>query len=252
MIFRRAGRPHDRDAADRLLDAAGSTPVDPGADPLTHLLAAANAPARPTELAGEQAALAAFRAARAGTSVPDAPAPRGRRRFTAGAVAWAAGVAVTATAGAAVAAVALDRAGDPEPPRRPATTSPAGTPAESTPTRPTRTGTVPPTGTALPTGTRSAEAPSTPAVAPSTPEDRRTVTAPSHKLAGSCKAYLAKSPAQRAKALEKPGFADLAAAVDDPARAEDFCRQLLGDDDRSDVDGDADEGEGDADEGDAD
>ncbi|PWU57250.1 hypothetical protein DLJ47_03210, partial [Micromonospora sp. S4605] len=64
MSLRRSGRPADRTESDRLLDAAG--PGAPaGTDPLARLLSAAAAPARPGELAGEEAALAAFRAARA-------------------------------------------------------------------------------------------------------------------------------------------------------------------------------------------
>ncbi|MEU8213562.1 hypothetical protein AB0B85_30675, partial [Micromonospora sp. NPDC049044] len=76
----------DNAETERLLDAAradvhapsdqvgrvdtGSSPVAvPAADPVAGLLAAAAGPARPGELAGEDAALAAFRAARA------APAP---------------------------------------------------------------------------------------------------------------------------------------------------------------------------------
>ncbi|TYK50490.1 hypothetical protein [Actinomadura decatromicini] len=53
--------PLDRRTAERLLRRAGRR--SPGAAPLDALLAAAAAPARPDELAGEDAAVAAFRAA---------------------------------------------------------------------------------------------------------------------------------------------------------------------------------------------
>jgi hypothetical protein len=53
----------DRDAAERLLRGAPADPGAAGTDPLAALLAAAAAPAREDELAGEPAALAAFREA---------------------------------------------------------------------------------------------------------------------------------------------------------------------------------------------
>lgn len=116
MFFRRTERPADPGASDRLLDAArADASRTPDAEPLARLLSAAAAPARPGELAGEEDALAAFRAARAaGPAAGTVPSPR-RRRFTAGAMAWGAGIAVTATAGAAFAAVTLERADDPAP-----------------------------------------------------------------------------------------------------------------------------------------
>ncbi|MEV5823743.1 hypothetical protein AB0L22_31765, partial [Micromonospora haikouensis] len=70
MSFRQPDRPDlpaDRAASDRLLDSARHGRAgDDGrpADPLADLLAAAAAPARPGELAGEEAALAAVRGAR--------------------------------------------------------------------------------------------------------------------------------------------------------------------------------------------
>lgn len=63
----------DRDTAERLL--AGVPAIrGPGGAPLANLLAAAAAPGRPDELAGEQAALAVFRAAQ----LTHAPDPRRR------------------------------------------------------------------------------------------------------------------------------------------------------------------------------
>ncbi|MEV0807675.1 hypothetical protein AB0I41_15075, partial [Micromonospora sp. NPDC050200] len=67
MDFRRSDgseRPADRAEAERLLDAARAGGPPSAGDPLARLLSAAAAPARPGELAGEEAALAAFRAAR--------------------------------------------------------------------------------------------------------------------------------------------------------------------------------------------
>ncbi|MEU7933783.1 hypothetical protein [Micromonospora echinofusca] len=233
MFFRRTERPADRGAADRLLDDARAgvprTPETDVSEPLSRLLAAAAAPARPGELAGEEAAVAAFRAARAaGPATGGVPAPR-RRRFTAGAVAWGAGIAVTATAGAAFAAVTLDRADDPAPPRQPAT--PAPTTASPTISTPQRDGPTAATGGGDPTGTPAATtAPpasgvpgpgSTRGAAPGTPEP------PTEQLRGLCRAYLAKNPAQRERALDTPAFAGLVAAAGGPGQVEGFCGDLV-------------------------
>ncbi|MEU4379931.1 hypothetical protein [Micromonospora echinofusca] len=233
MFFRRTERPADRGAADRLLDDARAgvprTPENDVSEPLSRLLAAAAAPARPGELAGEEAAVAAFRAARAaGPAAGGVPAPR-RRRFTAGAVAWGAGIAVTATAGAAFAAVTLDRADDPAPPRHPATPAPAtASPTTSTPQRDGPSAT---TGGGGPTATPAgATAPptsgepgpgSTTGAAPGTPEP------PTEQLHGLCRAYLAKKPAQRERALDSPSFAGLVTAAGGRGQVEDFCGDLV-------------------------
>ncbi|MEV4464851.1 hypothetical protein AB0J51_14635 [Micromonospora echinofusca] len=233
MFFRRTGRPADRGAADRLLDDARAdaprTPETDVSEPLSRLLAAAAAPARPGELAGEEAAVAAFRAARAaGPVAGGVPAPR-RRRFTAGAVAWGAGIAVTATAGAAFAAVTLDRADDPAPPRHPATPAPAT--ASPTTSTPQRDGPTAATGGGDPTGTPpGATAPpdsgvpgpgSTTGAAPGTPEQR------TEQLHGLCRSYLAKDPAQRERALETPSFARLVTAAGGRGQVEGFCGDLV-------------------------
>ncbi|MCX4390756.1 hypothetical protein OG777_28065 [Micromonospora peucetia] len=222
MFFRRTGWSADRAASDRLLDPARAdaqdTPYRGGPEPLARLLSAAAAPARPGELAGEEEALAAFRAARAaGPAVEPAPSPR-RRRFT-GAVAWGAGIVVTATAGAAFAAVTLDRADDPAPPPRPATPAPATT-------DPDRGGSTGATGGGHPTGTPSHPSAATsgapaPGTAPGTPEQRTT------QLRGLCRAYLAKKPAQRQKALDTPAFAHLVTAAGGREQVDGFCGKLV-------------------------
>ncbi|MGC4763704.1 hypothetical protein ACLQ20_12695 [Micromonospora sp. DT46] len=224
MFFRRTERPADPGASDRLLDAArADASRTPDAEPLARLLSAAAAPARPGELAGEEDALAAFRAARAaGPAAGAVPSPR-RRRFTAGAMAWGAGIAVTATAGAAFAAVTLERADDPAPPPRPTTPAPATTGPHRDGTtgdtggRPTGT---PPHPSATPTS--GAPAPgSTAGDAPGSPQQR------TGQLHGLCRAYLAKKPAQREKALDTPSFARLVAAAGGREQVEGFCGELL-------------------------
>jgi hypothetical protein len=230
MSFRRtdgSDQPADRVEADRLLDAAAAGPgADPGVagDPLARLLCAAAAPARPGELAGEEAALAAFRAA------PAAPAPArspNRRRLTTGAVAWIAGVAATATAGAAFAAVKLDRPEEPAPSSGPSAppSAPAGpgsgsasastgvdtptdrTPTDGTPTAPI-TAPAPPTGDPTPSGKDAAQLP------------------------GLCRAYLARPADQRASELEKPGYGPLVTAAGGPEKVADYCQRLVADNDR--------------------
>ncbi|WP_233607740.1 hypothetical protein [Micromonospora chalcea] len=108
MHPRRSGGPADRAESDRLLDAArAGSPPGPQTDPLTRLLSAAAGPATAGEIAGEDRAVAAFRAARAGP----VPAVRPRRRLRIAAA--LSGLAATAVAGVAFAAVRLDRHPDP-------------------------------------------------------------------------------------------------------------------------------------------
>ncbi|SCF17297.1 hypothetical protein GA0074696_3151 [Micromonospora purpureochromogenes] len=220
MNFRRSDgveRPADRAEAERLLDAARSADMPPAGDePLARLLSAAAAPARPGELAGEEAALAAFRAARAAGASAPAPAPpsRRRRRVTTGVVAWVAGIAATATAGAAFAAVTLDRGDEPAPAPRPPTSVPGG--SGSDPAAPSSSGGGPTTG--APGAGPSAASPEPGASGKPASEGR---------LAGQCRAYLAKPAAQREKALRSPTFADLVAAAGGAGKVEAYCRELL-------------------------
>ena len=132
MSFRRSDGPADRAESERLLDAARDGRPTADADPLRHLLAAAAAPANPGELSGEEQALAAFRAARAAPAPAPARAPR-PRRLRAHAAAWVAGLAATATAGVAFAAVSLDGAGEPTSP--PAPTTPGSSGVDGPPSR---------------------------------------------------------------------------------------------------------------------
>ncbi|MFE0590728.1 hypothetical protein [Micromonospora echinospora] len=203
MPFRRSRRPDE--TAERLLDTAAAG-VDPPDEPVARLLAAAATSARPGELAGEDAALAAFRAARTQRPAPASP-PRPRR--TARAVAWLAGLTVVATAGVAVATVDLHRS-DP-PPAPPAPTTPAPAPPETAPT-PTRT----------PSGATGATA------SPSREQPRRsTGPRPAAAQRGLCTAYLAKPAGQRGKALRTPTFQALVEAAGGPDQVEQYCRELL-------------------------
>ncbi|MEU9825427.1 hypothetical protein [Micromonospora chersina] len=215
MSFRRTDRPADRAESERLLDAArAGAPAGPGGDPLAHLLAAAAAPADPGELAGEEQALAAFRAARAAPAPVPAVAPRPRHRVRLGAA--LAGLAATATAGVAFAAVSLDRGTEPASP--PAPSTPGSTGAGSTgPGTPTDSG----SGSAGPTGGEPSTAPTSGASGgPGRP-------AGAAQLAGLCRGYLAKSDGQRARALETAAYADLVTAAGGAERVEGYCLALV-------------------------
>ncbi|MFG2048872.1 hypothetical protein ACGFIW_15770 [Micromonospora sp. NPDC048935] len=210
------------DRAGRGGDAASPqarVPASPGpsADRVAGLLAAAAGPARPGELAGEEAALAAFRAARADPAPSVPPRPH-RRRLTTGAVAWIGAVAATATAGAAFAAVTRDRAPDPVAPQ-PSRTSPSpqgsappsGEPSRSAPPGPPPPGR-PSSGPPSP-GVPSAGTPPTPG-------------APAGDLDGLCRAWQAKKPEERERALRTPAFERLVAAAGGPAGVEAYCQRL--------------------------
>ncbi|WP_446215399.1 hypothetical protein [Micromonospora sp. IBHARD004] len=216
MSFRRSDGPADRAESERLLDTArDGRPPAAAADPLRHLLAAAAAPANPGELSGEEQALAAFRAARAAPAPAPARAPR-RRRLRAGAVAWVAGLATTATAGVAFAAVSLDAPEEPTPP--PASTTPGSSGGDSSPS---------PTRGADPTGSDPGASGAAPSGAPGTIGAGPGRSAGTAKLAGLCRAYLARSAAQRAQALETPAYADLVTAAGGAERVEDYCLRLV-------------------------
>ncbi|MDZ5442969.1 hypothetical protein U2F26_09500 [Micromonospora sp. 4G57] len=218
MSSRRSDGPADRAESERLLDAArdGRPPAD--ADPLRHLLAAAAAPANPGELSGEEQAMTAFRAARVAPAFAPAPAPR-RRRLRVGAAAWVAGLAATATAGVAFAAVSLDRPEQPTSPPAPTTPGSSSSGVDGSPS---------PTRGADPTGSSPGTPASTgPSVAPGTTGAGPGRPATTAQLTGLCRSYLAKSPEQRAKALETPSFGDLVSVAGGADRVEDYCLRLV-------------------------
>ncbi|MEH1029438.1 hypothetical protein V6W11_16990 [Micromonospora profundi] len=211
----RPDRRADRAETERLLDAAHSeaTAETASTEPVARLLAAAAAPARPEELAGTEAAVAAFRAARAAEGVTAAPPvarrPHGRR-LTTGALAWIGAVAATATAGAAFAAAGLDLTPDPEPPAPTSAPSTSGGTAASPSVAPSR-----PT----PSTTR-------PGVQPAPPTPQAGASPNSH-LHGLCRAWQAKKPAQREKALRTPSFQRLVTAAGGAAEVEAYCQRLV-------------------------
>ncbi|MBM0239906.1 hypothetical protein JNW88_27375, partial [Micromonospora sp. ATA32] len=132
-------------------------------------------------------------------------------------------VAATATAGAAFAAVKLDRPEEPAPPSGPSAppSAPAGpgsgsasasngvdTPTDRAPTDGSPTAApAPPTGDPTPSGKDAAQLP------------------------GLCRAYLAKSADQRARALETPGYGPLVTDAGGPEKVADYCQRLVADND---------------------
>ncbi|WP_159079519.1 hypothetical protein [Plantactinospora sp. BC1] len=197
-------------------------------DPVAELLAVAAAPARPGELQGEDAAVAAFRAVRdaratagpaatARTSeIPDTPAgastrpPGRRRRLTAGAFGWLAALVATLTAGVALAAEipALRPAG---PPR--------STPSVDAGPNGGRT-TAPPTTAPAPTPAPHRTAP--PATGPG-PSGR---ALPPQALVAQCRAFV-KGGHGSGPAARRPASAALVRAAGGRAEVEDYCRRLL-------------------------
>ncbi|MEV1320720.1 hypothetical protein AB0J14_32105 [Micromonospora arborensis] len=219
----------DRAETERLLDsvraaseqARRAAPPASGApaEPVAGLLAAAAGPTRPGELAGEEAALAAFRAARADPAPTVPPRPR-RRRLTTGAVAWIGAVAATATAGAAFAAVTTrDWAPDPVPPAPPGT-SPTSDKGATTPGEPSRS------------ASPGAPSPGTPSDVPPSPGTPPPGTPPAHtpaegQLQGLCRGWQAKKPEQRERALRTVAFEKLVTAAGSADRVEAYCQRLV-------------------------
>ncbi|GAA3435094.1 hypothetical protein [Kutzneria kofuensis] len=197
----------DRRTTEQMLNGA---PVV-GARPLTDLLAAAAAPARDGELAGEQAAVAAFRAARL---EPASPSRRPSilktllaRLRTARIAAVAAAVAVVVGGVATAAATGyLPTPLSGNPPVAPAH---SGTP--STSTNPSSTD--PLTGAGGSGDHGSSPSPQAPSPAPS--------------LAGLCNAYTAGAGSEHGKALDSPGFTALVTEAGGRDKVDAYCAELL-------------------------
>jgi hypothetical protein len=198
-------RPIDRDTAEHLLQGV---PVeqDGTLDPLAALLAAAAAPARPAEFAGEQAALAAFRQAQLARPV----APAGRSRLARFLSIKMAALTLAAT-GLGGVAVAAGSGALPAPVERKA---PAVAPSLSR--------------TAEPLTPRTQDAPPPPSQ-PTAPSRSPVPSAsPSASLPGLCRAWLASSEEERRKSLRKPAFAPVVKAAGGKKRVARYCNGLVG------------------------
>lgn len=209
----RRERHTDRDAAEQLLRRASSGPTaDP--HPIAELLARAAGPASNGELAGHNAALAAFREARL-TPVPQPRRPSMLKTTLAKFITvkvLAVAATVTAAGGVALAAgtgtlpgplqkTAHDVLGAPA-----ATSSPKGG-------KPT----------AGPTSTPSAK-PSKPSAKPSA-----NAASPSPSLVGLCRAYAAGVSDNPGAALENPAFTVLITAAGGKDKVKGYCATVLAD-----------------------
>ncbi|MEU5266598.1 hypothetical protein [Amycolatopsis sp. NPDC021455] len=197
------GRRIDRHTAEQLLSGV---PVD-APDALTGLLAAAAAPPRDGELAGEHAAMSAFLEAAQHAHAPRPRSPSMIKTMLAKlltAKVAAAAAAVFAVGGVATAAVtgALPLpAGGSSP--APAASSHAQSPANSA---------------AEPTKTHASDA---------TQPEHQPGSSPSPSLVGLCHAYSAGDKAEHGKALESPAFTALITAAGDKAKVDGYCDTLL-------------------------
>jgi PT repeat len=185
----------DRTTAEQLLRGE---PVDPtgGPDPLAALLAAAAAPARADELAGEYAALAAFREAHLGPVLQ----PR-RTSMIKTALAKlltvklaAAAVGVTTLGGVALAAGTGTL---PTSPRHETTTS----------------------------HPKPAHATGKPSTAPT--HESKSKASPSPSLFGLCHAYTAGAGSEHGKALESPAFTALITAAGGKSNVAAYCTAVI-------------------------
>jgi hypothetical protein len=194
--------------------------ADSGPDELRRVLAAASAPAEARELAGEQAAVAQFRA-----SYADSVQPVRRRSVikTAAAkvigakVVLGAALAALATGGVAVAA-ATDHLPGPG-----SHHSQAGPAAESSHVRQVSPSTpTTPSGQPTPTGPRGQSG-----THPSS--SHASAASPSPSLVGLCTAYEAKVADNPGKALTGPAFTALITAAGGSDNVAAFCVTVLGD-----------------------
>ncbi|HEX6872988.1 MAG TPA: hypothetical protein VF163_17970 [Micromonosporaceae bacterium] len=188
-------RPLDAATAERLLAGGGGEPAE-----LARLLAAACGPARPSELAGEQAAMLAFRSAQAA----GLPGPvQAHRRWMSARWRQLMPIKVAAVAGALAAGGMALAAGTVALPQL------HGSPTVDNTGWPGVTDGRP--GTGAPTGLSSTN-----------PNAGSTPASPS--LDGLCVAHLAEAAVDPERARDNPAFAALAAAAGGPDKVTDFCR----------------------------
>lgn len=194
----------DPEHAERLLDdlpaADAARMTGAGGDPLVRLLTAAAAPGRPAELAGQDAALAAFRAGAAAGPVRSAGRVRRLLALKIGALTAALAIGgVAVAAGAGLVPGPFDDDKQPTPTRSSSRSS---------------TGTTP-TGAGTPSTSAAGEPSASPAgVAPAA-------------LIGLCRAYLAAAPANRGQALTKSELSQLSTYAGGPEAVEGRCQALI-------------------------
>jgi hypothetical protein len=199
-MSRHRARRVDRRTAEQLL--VGARPAD--AEPLAALLRAAAAPVHPTELAGEQAALAAFQAAAALDPAPEPRRPSTLRSVLAKLLTVKA-VLVLAAVGTTGVVLAASNGAVPVP----WTSEPAEPPAV------TRT-------TSAPASTRTPEARTSPNSPPA-----GTQSTPAPSLSGLCQAYLAQMDQNPGSdPAGNPAFTALVTAAGGAENVPEFCADL--------------------------
>jgi hypothetical protein len=197
----------NRRTAEQLLRGARADEWGAGPDALAGLLAAASAPAREDELAGQPAAMAAFRSAQFG------PVPQLRRRsviksaLVTSLAAKIAAVAVIVVSGAGIATAAMTG-------HLPVHPAPAATIAPASRSTESRTG-------PSPTG-RGTAGENTSAAAPGLADSGRTAPAPD--LVGLCHAYAAGAGGHGAHL--SPAFTVLVNAAGGEAKVPAYCATL--------------------------
>ncbi|HTI23451.1 MAG TPA: hypothetical protein VL652_20820 [Kutzneria sp.] len=193
----------DRRTAEQLLDGAPAT----GGHPLNALLAVAAAPAKDSELAGEHAAVAAFRAARLTTAAqPQRPL---LAKLLSAKLAAVVAVLAVAIGGVATAAVIGYLPG------------PLGGNSHVAPSRssdPTPSAVAPPP-TTHPTTTEHRDDNGAAATSSGTP---------SPSLTGLCNAFTAGAGSDHGKALDNPAFSALITAAGGRDQVDAYCAGLLG------------------------
>jgi len=199
----------NRHSVERLLGGVGAGSHDfVGHEAFDRVLAAATAPARPEELTGEPATLAAFRAAHL------VPAPRPWRPSmmkSAALKVFTLKAAIVLAGAAATGGIALAASNGAVP-------SPFTPKAPSISTDPSESG-------QLKGGSKGG----TPSAKPSPDKSRDAGDkgSPSPSLVGLCRAYFAGNKAERGKALENPAFSALIDAAGGTDNVETFCDTFL-------------------------
>ncbi|HEU4422747.1 MAG TPA: hypothetical protein VFR67_09445 [Pilimelia sp.] len=206
--------PHriDPGTAERLL-AGDPVPSRGDARLLADLFAAAAAPARPHEMAGESIALAAFRAAQMPAASRARRAPERRSAVMKMFTVKAAVLATAVAGGVAVAATTVPSTLTDRPHG-----SSVGSPSRAKP---------PPDRAGADATDPTARGGESPAGSPSsTPPGQSGSPALDHATIGLCRAYLARPSGAREKALHTPVFAELVTKADGRDVA-DYCQKLL-------------------------
>jgi hypothetical protein len=214
-----------RDDLESLLDGQGDDLPPPHLRRLADLLAAAAVPAHPSELRGERAALAAFRA---GRDHPVAADRRPYRRARTAAKIAAAALALTSM-GATAVAMATGSAPHLLAPTHVA--APSQAPVPGSPSTGGGEEQVVPAPSAVTPSWRAATPVPTMSPTPSSdgasPSGSPSETGVPTSHTGLCRTYLAISESRRRQALKDPTFRPLVSSAGGKGKVDAYCEQLL-------------------------